>query len=376
MNTTISVSSRDIEPKSCPCKKVPLYLSSFTAAEYGDLHSLSRTEKRIDQWSDKEQYGITPLHLAAQNDHFAAVAMMLKKFSLQEGTVTPLHRASFSGAVASMKLLLDDANDKNQLERLILAKDTSFGDNMTALHKAAAGGRYLAVQLLLHTLSSATSVSLRSQALLSTDSQNKTPLEVAKTQLLKDYDGSEQKSVARWDQVAGGVADWNKCVQLLSDASGTTSTPNKQSSSNNLSSSNDWIDSSFPKQRFSAILTNKDCIDCNSGGACISAAWQARFRKALGTSLMLSMSSSKTAFDQSSCVIIPSSTSSISSSVKVVKNSTMTITGSSNDTDCRQSEEEDGIFCSLCGKVTIALYPISGGKLVCKSCKRSIMKQG
>ena len=58
---------------------------------------------------------------------------------------SPLHRASFSGAVATMKLLMEH-------EANLMARDTSFGDDMTPLHKATAGGRHLAVQLLMDGL--------------------------------------------------------------------------------------------------------------------------------------------------------------------------------------------------------------------------------
>ena len=200
-----------------PEKKLNVRLSSFTAAEYGDMYSIQKTGTSVVTKIDP--YGNTPLHLAAQHDHVAVVAMLLElgcPADSQKSGATPLHRASFSGAVSSMGLLLQqDAN--------LLAKDTSFNDQMTPLHKAAAGGRYLAVQLLIQTLrsrgESSEGQSLLAEALMAKDSSGRTPLDIAKEYSLVQE--TERDSVARWDQVAGSEADWIKCSRLLQVAENT-----------------------------------------------------------------------------------------------------------------------------------------------------------
>ena len=443
--------------KSCPCKKIPLYLSSWTAAEYGDLHTLlSKSEKESSattrrhrkqyKWNEKDQYGITPLHLAAQNDHVAVVAMMLKNFVLFEEkkndntatvttttttttptvvVVTPLHRASFSGAVTSMKLLLDHFSDQNQLSQIILAQDKSFGDLMTPLHKAAAGGRYLAVQLLLQTLSSLPSSSSSSPlyklALNARDSQNRTPLDVAKEQLQKDYDGSERKSVARWDQVAGGIADWNKCVQLLSTATTTAATTAavtttginimESSSSSSSSSSSPSLVVLPPKPNFSNLFSTNGgsssssssspswwCIDCNNNNgddnnSCKTAVWQTQFRMALGNSIFTPLQSSSSLSPLSQSTTTTEATKETTATTTTIP-LIVTETAMEKEQEKEEVEEsvnnnnnnnnDDGVSCSICKKITIALYPISsssiplqsslptGKLLVCKSCKRNI----
>ena len=101
----------------------------------------------------------------------------------------------------------------------ILARDTSFGDESTPLHKAAAGGRYLAVHMLLEAWKQRRSESNDSQMIDFLRVENKagkTPLEVA-THHFSNQD-TERDSVARWDSTAGGVADWGKCIQLLEAA--------------------------------------------------------------------------------------------------------------------------------------------------------------
>eukprot|EP00934_Nitzschia_sp_Nitz4_P002565 Nitzschia sp. Nitz4//scaffold182_size44100//21101//21893//NITZ4_007254-RA/size44100-augustus-gene-0.23-mRNA-1//-1//CDS//3329539565//2555//frame0 len=211
------------EKRTCPCKKIPWTLSSFSAAEFGDVHSLNKLasssdNRRREVWNRRDSAGYTPLHLAAQQNHVAATSLLLqmgadvegRTTSSQEmispGTATPLHRASFSGATGSMRVLLEHDSD-------MLAKDTSFMDNKTPLHKAVAGGRYLAVQLLLDELQRKM---ILKEGLSTLDSSHSTPLQVA--QVLVERQEEERQSVARWDQIAGGPADWEKCVALLSAA--------------------------------------------------------------------------------------------------------------------------------------------------------------
>ena len=94
------------QPRTCPCKLLPQSLSSFTAAEYGDIHYLSKVK---DIATRKDDAGYSPLHLSAQFNHVAATVFLLQIGCPVDGVgeFTPLHRAAFSGAVAAMKVLLE-----------------------------------------------------------------------------------------------------------------------------------------------------------------------------------------------------------------------------------------------------------------------------
>ena len=171
-------SSSSSHPRQCPCKLLPQCLSSFTAAEYGDLHSLST---KPDVAHKVGLGGLTPLHYAAQNDKASATAYLLGLGADVDGRprvedmsisvlhqsvgsgssgrtetkskeawcgATPLHRAAFSGAVSAMQILLEwgsaahtgthmtsnaasttsrgASTSRRQCD--ILAQDTSFGD--------------------------------------------------------------------------------------------------------------------------------------------------------------------------------------------------------------------------------------------------------
>ncbi|OEU13225.1 ankyrin, partial [Fragilariopsis cylindrus CCMP1102] len=214
----------------CPCKLLPLSLSSFTAAEYGDIHSLSKIQNVATRRDDA---GYTPLHFAAQFNHLAATALLLNLGCSVDGGgycgATPLHRASFSGATATMKVILEWNSDD-------ILPYISFGDESTPLHKAAGGGRYLAVHIILealkerdsrlqqhqnnNTIRESSSSSKKSSwlqcGLEARDKYGRTSFDVAKQ--FHAIQDTERAAVARWDAVAGGVADWEKCIQLLQNA--------------------------------------------------------------------------------------------------------------------------------------------------------------
>mmetsp|Transcript_9471 Transcript_9471/g.28254 ORF Transcript_9471/g.28254 Transcript_9471/m.28254 type:complete len:140 (-) Transcript_9471:2351-2770(-) len=123
------------EARTCPCKLLPRSLSSFTAAEYGDIHSLSKIK---DIASRRDGAGYSPLHYAAQFNHVAATAFLLKLGCPVDGEghcgATPLHRASFSGATAAMKVLLEwnngDSSDGTQQTSLTI-DEYAEGSSMT-----------------------------------------------------------------------------------------------------------------------------------------------------------------------------------------------------------------------------------------------------
>ena len=258
------------ETRRCPCQHLPLCFSSFTAAEFGDLHTLSKAGSRAVHQIDHSGY--TPLHLSAQHGHVGATALLLQRGANVEGGgtncgATPLHRASFSGAVATMRLLIH-ANAH------LMAKDVSFGDTMTPLHKAMAGGRPLAVQLLIDALRVRQKLK---EALITVDSYNRTPLQVG-LKILQGVQKQERENVQRWDEIAGGPADWGQCVQLLQSA-------NQNENSN---TSNTFMDSSSLSDipRNSLVLESSDtrCLDCvgvRGDGTCGTASWESAFRSVL-----------------------------------------------------------------------------------------------
>jgi hypothetical protein len=278
-----------------------------------------------------------------------AVAMMLQLDCPVDGVgegATPLHRASFSGAVAAMRILIEHKAN-------LLAKDASFHDKMTPLHKAAAGGRYLAVQLLLEALRSFGKLN---QALIEKDRGHRTPLQVANE--LRKIQQSERESVARWDQVAGGVADWDKCAQLLSSAEQVKRSTQQSNKTNN----NDSFAISLPE---SISRMDYNCIDCgqddNNNGFCVIASWQSRFQASLGNCIPVAICS-KDYNDQTL-------SANHLTTPDHFKNPEITIAKEPKSPD--DDDNGAGVCCSTCSKVTIALYPIRGGKLVCKACKRA-----
>jgi hypothetical protein len=377
--------------RQCPCKLLPRSFSSFTAAEYGDLYTLAKIGPAVAHRHD--DFGYTPLHFAAQNNHVAATALLLQLGCHVDGIVsvvgdlnynsttrfcgsTPLHRAAFAGATASMKILLDwnstnpgdstSVSSKQQCN--LLAKDLSVGDDFTPLHKAAAGGRFLAVQLLLETMrsrldqefNSPIRATLLHRALEARDKLARTPLDIARYYL--SIRETERHAVARWDGVAGGPPDWIKCVQLLENA---TSVSGVYSTVKTEKQPEEARMPQLPPHLISGVSA---CIDCDVDGLCLTTTWEKVFQKALFGSAIQTLETSVIRqqdvpesrrdppnFDESSAKRIIAKKSDCNTS-----------------TVASDESQTMGISCGQCGKMTIALYPIAPlNQLVCKPCLRS-----
>lgn len=344
------------EKQTCPCKKLPRCLSSFTAAEYGDVQTLSRLGASVAGKIDASGY--SPLHLAAQNGHVTATALLLQLGADVDGKggcgATPLHRASYSGAVSTMRILLEEKWHAD-----ILAKDTSFGDEMTPLHKAAAGGRYLAVKLLLDAMRPQRDfdgLSTLQKGLQALDSVGRTPLDVAME--LDDNREEEQQSVRRWDVVAGGIADWKQCIQLLISSEDVIRSPGESrvESPQSLSSCQSMLPM-LPKHLSEGGL----CLDCGASDndSCLTATWEAAFRSALLSSLPDPSRATQT---ESSILAQEEAQSIVAESMEAQSLCVPSEAGG------KDFASVFGRSCSLCGVRSFALYPSKTGKLVCRSC--------
>ncbi len=279
-----------------------------------------------------------------------------------------------------------DAN-KNMCIPLVIRY--SFGDEATPLHKAAAGGRYLAVHMILEALkdrdgartksfidlsSPTTTISWIQRGLLARDKYGRTPLDVA--QHFLQIQDTERDAVARWDEVAGGSADWGNCVRLLENATTTFVRENRENNAfggdkkmGNSSSGSIRKIPGLPLHLRKGVMA---CLDCSGlpgqSGICMTANWQASFQEALGNSASMCIVACTPVPSTSKTIVSSSLTNIITDSVAAHEKNTTRIDRSRSAVKPVKANS----ICKRCLKPTIAFYQLPGvGTLVCKSCKRS-----
>jgi hypothetical protein len=235
--------------------------------------------------------------------------------------------------------------------------DTSFGDGRTALHKAAAGGRPLAVHLLLAAHVARTTLGA---ALGARDARGQTPLQVATAQ------AEDPGSVARWDAVAGGTrADWAVCARLLRQAARDGSV--SWSIDNNNDDKRNPPIPAAPERRLD------DCGDCGDDGNCVTKSWEQAFQQGLQRSMNRNLSSSSAA-----AINVPQGLASLESNGNdKAQDSTIPLREEKKDTINEKdavptapeidSSSMLGRPCDACSKGSIYLYPDSGS-LICQCC--------
>jgi Ankyrin repeats (3 copies) len=401
--------SDDDHGRSCPCRRLPLCLSSFTAAELGDVNSLQRRVKqqrerhKHQDWRVTDNAGNTPLHLAAQHGHVAATSFLLQGedcCDVNAGSATPLHRASFSGAVATMRLLMDVASCD------LLARDLSFGDLMTPLHKAASGGRYLAVQLLLLELETR---QILSTALSLTDSFGHTPLRTAR--LRQSNVDSEAKSVARWNYVAGGPPDWTWCIRILEAAETSVLTTRNGMLNSTLPSPPGHLRTPSASAEMQAKAKGLSCLQCTDDeGHCRTKSWEIAFSQALIQTACPNLPEAASGHDDlsNSKVREDDSVLSLRESVerpgriqhmaalpddgerKTSHDRHSQINGIPSLDESSECDHSDGVSnskdaragisrpcvgmeCEMCHESSLVLYPVKGNSMVCRSCSKGRM---
>jgi ankyrin repeat protein len=122
---------------TCPCKKSTFRSNIWTASEQGNLNLLIEKTLLDKTLVNKlDNYGYSPLHYAAQQNHLQIVKYLLNSGAIPDNQscgATALHRAVYNGNYEAVNLLIKAGANVN-------ISDTSFGDNNTPLHKALLRG--------------------------------------------------------------------------------------------------------------------------------------------------------------------------------------------------------------------------------------------
>ncbi len=352
--------------RTCTCKYLPWNLSTNTAAEYGDLGTLTH---RITHGKSSASVS-QPLHLAAQHGHIAATSFLLQNGynadygaipdansdaeseSIKNKSSTPLHRACFSGAIGCVKLLLDHGANLEY-------PDHSFHDGMTPLHKAVKGGRYNVVALILKHAAETDRILLK-RILHARDSYNRTPLELA---LALDAKGEEEiLSLRRWDSVAGGPANFVECVKLLERALSGDGQMNR-------SYLGAGVCNFRPKPfKFTSLC---ECGD-DEEEKCKTAAWEESFSAAILKStesmLALSMKDVACTVNYSKENTAKAHSDEVPSLTSLLYEEDQSFSNATNSN--HNSTQPKGYPCAMCHQASYALFRSSKGSLVCRKCLR------
>lgn len=323
-----------------------------------------------------------PLHLASQHGHISVTSYLLQNgFHADSGAVhdktikpnaaTPLHRACYSGAIGCIQLLLDhDAS--------LLARDNSFFDEMTPLHKAVKGGRFLAVAVIVNFCKKMNNdagefdFNLLRQILMAKDASDRTPLELARE--LESLGEKEILSLRRWDSVAGGTASFSKCIDILNKVIEEVSRDNYI-----LVDHMDAHDTSSTRGAFADMAALCDCEDEEyDNGNCKTAAWEKAFTSAI---LKSTASLIDAGINTDGTNTIEAKGGSSSPTIPSLKfESLQAIVGTCTDGTVASSigsgncpsipKKRMGQPCGHCGQDSLALFRAPQGALVCRQCLR------
>lgn len=373
----------------CPCKLLPWKLSTNTAAEYGALdvmkHRLASTtmstrNTNASSWSE-------PLHIAAQHGHADIVGYLLNiGYHVDSGcrnqaldseptcpSTPPLHRASYTGALGCIQLLLDHGAD-------LSIKDTSFGDHMTPLHKAVKGGRYHAVTLiLLHAQSHPSKCSLQ-QLLHYRDHKERTPLQLAKE--LHALGKEEILSLRRWNQVAKSQPDFQKCIDLLHKAELKVIPITYKDE--RIIHLHERIKVDVPNSNpMLGSIHTLECSCISNGENTKISVWEKSFTRAIMESTKKMLQSTLKHEKRDSIVL--SSDSDFQNSEMKIWSPQMNTGVISSESDTRMANKDthnirmftndnDMMYnasCQTCNVASLVFFRSSSGKLICSNCKRN-----